>query len=67
MTEAHRTADVITDFWQWYERKQRRDRGALAGYALDRCEEAFRRGEWDRFGYWFSVYCRDRSVRTRSN
>ena len=67
MMEGSRTPNVIADFWLWYERRQKRERGALSCYALDRCEEAFRRREWERFGYWFSIYCRERSTGTRSN
>jgi hypothetical protein len=67
MIDGRRTPDVVADFWLWYERRQRRERGALGGYALDQCEEAFRQKEWERFGYWFSIYCRERSTHTRAN
>jgi hypothetical protein len=48
--------NVIADFWEWYERRQRKGRSPIARYALDRCDETFRRGEWERFGYWFTIY-----------
>jgi len=27
---------------------------------LDKCEEAFGKCEWDRFGYWHAIYLRER-------
>lgn len=32
----------------------------LAKIALDRCEEAFARAEWQKFGYWFDIFRRER-------
>jgi hypothetical protein len=32
----------------------------VARLALDRCEEAFARSEWSRFGYWFEIYRNER-------
>jgi hypothetical protein len=32
----------------------------LAEHALDQCEEAFRRGDWQKFGYWHAVFLRER-------
>ena len=60
MTQTMGGPDVIADFWEWYERRQKRVQSPLAEYALDRCDETFRRCDWDRFGYWFSVYRRQR-------
>jgi hypothetical protein len=33
----------------------------LAEHALDQCEEAFRRGDWRKFGYWHAVFLRERN------
>jgi hypothetical protein len=52
--------DVIIDFWEWYERRKARGHGALADLALDKCEETFRKCEWDSFGYWYAIYRRER-------
>ncbi len=60
MTESERCPNVIVNLWEWYQRRQERERGSLARHALDRCEEAFKRSEWDRFGYWFAIYRRER-------
>jgi hypothetical protein len=37
----------------------------LTKHALDKCEEALRRSEGDRFGYWFLIYPRERAVSGR--
>jgi hypothetical protein len=60
MMEQSRGPNVIANFWEWYERRQQRDKSPLAKFALDRCDETFRRCDWDRFGYWFSIYRRER-------
>jgi len=60
MSEQGRGPNVIADFWEWYERRQRQEQSPLARYALDRCDETFRRCEWERFGYWFAVYRNER-------
>jgi hypothetical protein len=52
--------DVIIDFWEWYRRRQARGHDAVADFALDKCEETFRQCEWDRFGYWYAIYRRER-------
>jgi len=52
--------DVITDFWEWYEQRYAREHGALADYALDKCEETFGRCDWDNFAYWYGIYRRER-------
>ncbi len=52
--------DVIVDFWEWYQRRQERRNDSIANFALDECEATFARGEWDAFGYWHSVYLRER-------
>jgi hypothetical protein len=52
--------DVITDFWEWYRRRQAREHGVIADLALDKCEETFRRSDWDKFGYWYGIYLRER-------
>jgi hypothetical protein len=63
MTESERCPNVIVNFWEWYERYQERAHGPLARCALDECEESFRRSDWDKFDYWFSIY---RRVRPRT-
>jgi hypothetical protein len=60
MTGPSRDYDVIIDFWEWYRRRQERQSGPLANYALDKCEEAFGRCEWTNFGRWHAIYLRER-------
>lgn len=64
MVEQSHAYDVVVDFWQWYRRRQERHQerryNPLESYALDRCEEAFQRSQWDRFGYWHAIYLRER-------
>jgi hypothetical protein len=52
--------DVIIDFWEWYERRSAREHGVIADLALDKCEETFRKCEWENFGYWYAIYRRER-------
>ena len=59
--------DPIVDFWEWYERQLGRERNPVASLALDKCEETFRRCEWDRFGYWYAIYRRERPKVPRGN
>jgi hypothetical protein len=56
----HSPGDVVADFWEWYQRRERRRYNPIESYALDRCEEAFQKSQWDRFGYWFAIYLRER-------
>ena len=42
MTGLSRDHDVIVDFWAWYRRRQERQTGPLASYALDKREGGFR-------------------------
>jgi hypothetical protein len=60
MIEKTRDYDVIVDFWEWYQRREARRNNPLASYALDKCEEALIKCEWDRFGYWHAIYLRER-------
>jgi hypothetical protein len=60
MIEKTHGFNVIVDFWEWYQRRQERQHDPLASYALDKCEETLRNREWDRFGYWHSIYLRER-------
>lgn len=60
MVGISRDYDPIVDFWKWYQRRQQRRGGPLADYALDKCEETFRRCEWTDFGRWHAVYLRQR-------
>jgi len=62
MTEDTRGYDVVVDFWEWYRRREARH-NPLASYALDKCEEAFRKCEWNSFGYWYAIYLRERPSR----
>jgi len=57
--------DVIDFFWEWYRREDRRCGSPLCQYALDKCEETFSRRDWEGFGYWHSVFARERQ-RTKS-
>ena len=67
MTESERCPNVVANFWEWYERRQERRPSPLANYSLDKCEEAFMRSEWDRFGYWFTIYRAERPHGTNSS
>ena len=60
MTDSARGPNVVADFCEWYQRRQEHGRSPLATYALDKCEETFRRAEWNNFGYWFAIYHRER-------
>jgi hypothetical protein len=60
--------NVIADFREWYQRRQERQLGPLASYALDKCEEEFGKCEWESFRYWHTIYFRERLRRpSRSN
>jgi hypothetical protein len=61
MFEKARNYDVIADFWKWHQGRQERQSNPLANHALDKCEEALIRCEWDSFGYWHKIYLRERS------
>jgi len=60
MTHTTRDYDVIVDFWEWYRRREARRCNPLASYALDKCEETFRKCEWNSFGHWYEIYLRER-------
>ena len=60
MTESEHCPNVIANFWEWHRRQQERAHGPIARLALDKCEETFRCSDWDRFGFWFAVYRRER-------
>jgi tungstate transport system substrate-binding protein len=52
--------DPVADFWQWHRRRQGLGDSLLADHALDKCEETFRKSEWDRFRYWHRIYLIER-------
>jgi hypothetical protein len=58
--------DVITDFWEWYQRRHAQEHDPIANLALDKCEETFGRGDWDSFGYWYAIYLRERPKKPNS-
>jgi hypothetical protein len=60
MNKTPKDYDVIVDFWEWYGRRKARHTSALASLALDRCEQAIQRCQWDNFGYWHAIYIRER-------
>lgn len=60
MAGPSRDYNVIVDFWEWYRRRQERQSGPLANYALDKCAETFGRCEWSSFGRWYVIYLRER-------
>ena len=60
MTESARCPNSVANFWEWYQRRQKRGRGPMARYSLDKCEESYRRSDWESFGYWFEIYLRER-------
>jgi hypothetical protein len=47
------------------EFRQRRHTGTVCNsileFAVNKCEEAFRRSEWSKFGYWFTIYRREKA------
>jgi hypothetical protein len=59
MAEDGRNYDVVVDFWDWYRRREER-LNPLANYALDQCEETFRKCDWGSFAYWYEIYSRER-------
>ena len=59
MTKDTLGSDVVVDFWTWYRRREAH-RSPLANYALDKCEEAFRKCQWNSFSYWYAIYRRER-------
>jgi hypothetical protein len=63
MIDKAHSCDVVADFWEWYQRRQH---SPLAHYALDKCEETFMRCEWDKSGYWHTIYVRERLRRQAS-
>ena len=65
MAGTNRDYDVIVDFWEWYRRREARQ-NPVANYALDKCEETFRKCEWNNFGYWYEIYMRERRNLPRS-
>ena len=62
-----RDYNVIVDFWEWYRHREERPSGPLANYALDKCEETFRRCEWAGFGRWYAIYLRERRRISKRN
>jgi hypothetical protein len=58
--------DVITNFWEWYQRRQAREHDPVARLALDKCEETFRECDWNSFGYWYAIYLRERPKMPKS-
>jgi hypothetical protein len=52
--------DIVVDFWNWYQQRNTRYHNPLAEYALDKCEEMLQRRQWKGFGYWHSIYLRER-------
>jgi hypothetical protein len=52
----------VVDFLEFRGRRREQIRtSSLAEHALDECEEAFRRSDWPRFGYWHAVFLRERN------
>ena len=66
MINSTQSYDVIVDFWEWYRRREANRCNPLESYALDRCEETFKRCEWNNFGYWYAIYLRERPRPLRS-
>lgn len=55
MIEQTHRYDVIVDFWEWYQRRMNAKYDPLANLALDKCEDAITKREWDNFGYWHEI------------
>ena len=54
------SGDVIDFFWEWYRRHEQACGSPLCQHALDKCEEAFIRRDWEGFGYWYAIFARER-------
>ena len=68
MIERSRSRDVIDFFWEWQKRQAAlRHNTTVAELALNKCEETFLCCDWDGFGYWHNVYCRERGIRSTSS
>jgi hypothetical protein len=65
MIKDARGYDVVVDFWEWYQRREARY-NPLASYALDKCEEMSQKRQWDSFGYWHTIYLRERRKASNS-
>ena len=61
MSDFRHFAENVIDIADRATQKHAQNVSALADLALDRCEEAFERAEWSRFGYWFDVFVRERT------
>jgi hypothetical protein len=52
----------VVDFLELRRRRHGQTQTSpLTEHALDECEEAFRRSDWPRFGYWHAVFLRERN------
>jgi hypothetical protein len=49
MIERTHSYDVVADFWQWYQRRQMPQYNPVASLALDKCEDALAKCDWDAF------------------
>ena len=55
-----RDTNVIVSLELSRRRPEQIRTSSLAEHALDQCEEAFRRGDWQKFGYWHTVFLCER-------
>jgi hypothetical protein len=62
MDQTRSDRDVIVQFWEWYERRHAGAHSPVANLALDKCDEALVRRDWDRFAYWHAIFVRERSL-----
>lgn len=63
MIERVHTYDVVVDFWQWFQRRHAPQCNPVASLALDKCEDALAKCDWDAFAFWHRIYLRERSKR----
>jgi hypothetical protein len=56
-----RDTDVVVSLDLHRRRHRQIQTSPLAEHALDQCEEAFRRSDWQKFGYWHAVFVRERN------
>jgi hypothetical protein len=67
MVQTRSDHDVIVQFWEWYERRYATAHGPVANLALDKCEDALVRRDWETFAYWHAIFVRERPPQNRSH
>jgi len=65
MFERNVQTSTVIDFRYYSGRKK--SRNSVLELAIDKCEEAFMRSDWEGFGYWFAVCRRERATNNIRN